>query len=270
MQKGLLATAISMMSFLCACSLGFIVMYVVIVGLTIPQLPTWAQQSAEEWMLDIPQFSEHIEEDSYVEHAPAGNQQHENDGKSGDDDINSGGGGDTLPALIGPVPWSNYFGPDGNIQGFPLWGPITHPWGGAFDAPLIGCTFHDKNYKNHTGFDSPVSVGTPIHATMGGQVVWAGYTKGGWGRLVVVENGDYQIWMAHLSEIDVQVGELVEAGQVLGLSGGDHTQDEHAGNSSGAHLHYGVKNRIGPDTYVWVDPTSFFDLSQMTRWGCSN
>jgi murein DD-endopeptidase MepM/ murein hydrolase activator NlpD len=104
---------------------------------------------------------------------------------------------------------------------------------------------------------------------MGGQVVWAGYTKGGWGRLVVVENGDYQIWMAHLSEIDVQVGDIVLQGQVLGLSGGDRTQDDQAGNSSGAHLHYGVKKRTGLDTYVWVDPASFFDLSQLTSWGCS-
>jgi peptidase M23-like protein/integrase family protein with SAM-like domain len=89
------------------------------------------------------------------------------------------------------------------------------------------------------------------------------------GRLVVIENGDYQIWMAHLSEINVQPGEIVEPGQVIGLSGGDRTQDDQAGNSSGPHLHYGVKMRTGPDTYVWVDPASFFDLAQMTPWGCS-
>jgi murein DD-endopeptidase MepM/ murein hydrolase activator NlpD len=263
MEKGLFATAISMMGLLCICSIAFIVMYVVIVGLTIPQLPGWAQQGVEEWMLDIPQFSEHIEEDSYINEAPAGDSTYEN-GSS-----NSTGGGSTSPALVGPVPWGSYFGPGGVVQGFPLWGAITHPWGGKFDAPLIGCTFHDKNYKNHAGFDSPVSVGTPLHATMSGMVVWADYTKGGWGRLVVIENGDYQIWMAHLSQIDVQVGEIVEYGQVIGLSGGDRAQDEQAGNSSGPHLHYGVKKKTGTDTYVWVDPASFFDLSQMTRWGCS-
>jgi murein DD-endopeptidase MepM/ murein hydrolase activator NlpD len=63
--------------------------------------------------------------------------------------------------------------------------------------------------------------------------------------LVVIENGDYQIWMAHLSEIDVQVGEIVEPGQVLGLSGGDREHDERAGNSSGPNLHYGVKKELG-------------------------
>jgi murein DD-endopeptidase MepM/ murein hydrolase activator NlpD len=258
-----------MIVFLCACSFAFLVMYVVIVGLTIHQLPGRAQQGVEDWMLDIPQYSEDIQEDSSISFAPSGKDHDQNGGKDGNGDANGGGTGSTSPALVGPVPWWTYSGPGGDIHGFPLWGPVTHPWGGEFDAPLIGCTFHDKNYGNHTGFDSPVSVGTPIHATMGGQVVWAGYTRGGWGRLVVIGNGDYQIWVAHLSEVDVQVGEIVEPGQVIGLSGGDRTQDDQAGNSSGPHLHYGIKKRTGPDTYIWVDPASLFDTSQMTPWGCS-
>src|SRR5574339_99531 len=101
MQKGLFATAISMMAFLCACSFAFIVMYVVIVGLTIPQLPDWAQQGVEEWMLDIPQFTEYIEDDSYIDNAPGGNDQNHNGGQDGDD-VNGGGGSSTSPALVGP------------------------------------------------------------------------------------------------------------------------------------------------------------------------
>src|SRR5574339_599111 len=120
MQKGLFATAISMMAFLCACSFAFIVMYVVIAGLTIPQLPGWAQQGVEEWMLDIPQFSEHIEEDWYINDRHGGNQQNQNGGQDGEGSNNVGGG--TSPALVGPVPWSGYAGPGGDIQGFPLWG----------------------------------------------------------------------------------------------------------------------------------------------------
>jgi len=196
-------------------------------------------------MLDIPQFSEHIEDDSYINNVPGGNQHNQNGGQNGDGNADGGGCGSTSPALVGPVPWGSYSAPGGDIQGFPLWGSVTHPWGREFEAPLIGCTFHDKNYKNRAGFDSPVYVGTPLHATMGGQAVWAGYTKGGWDRLVVIENGDYQIWMAHLSEISVQLGKIVKPGQVIGLSGGDRTQDEQAGNSSGAHLHYGAKGELG-------------------------
>src|SRR5512141_3185033 len=124
MEKGLFVTAISMMGLLCICSIAFIVMYVVIVGLTIPQLPGWAQQGVEEWMLDIPQFSEHIEDDSYIDNAPGGNPQDPNGGQNGNGDANGGGGGDTSTALVGPVPWWSYSGPNGDIQGFPLWGPI--------------------------------------------------------------------------------------------------------------------------------------------------
>jgi hypothetical protein len=55
-----------------------------------------------------------------------------------------------------------------------IWGAVHHPWGGDFDAPLIGCKFHDANYSNHTGFDSPVSVGTSVtfHDGRGGGLGW--------------------------------------------------------------------------------------------------
>lgn len=266
MSKGFFSLSALVMGLLCACSSAFILMYVTIVGLTIPQLPGWAQEPVKEWMLDIPQFSEHIEEDGSVIDDTSGGNPGDNQQSN---NSNGGGSGYSVPALVGPVAWSGYLGPNGIPNGFPLWGAVHHPWGGDFDAPLIGCKFHDANYTNHTGFDSPVSVGTPLHSTMGGEVVWAGYTKGGWGRLVVVENGEYQIWMAHLSEIHVEVGDVVAPGEILGLSGGDRSQDDQAGNSSGAHLHYGIKKKTGPDTYVWVDPTDYFDVSQMTKWGCS-
>jgi murein DD-endopeptidase MepM/ murein hydrolase activator NlpD len=266
MTKGFFSLSALVMGLLCACSSAFILMYVTIVGLTVPQLPGWAQEPVKEWMLDIPQFSEHIEDDgSVIDNAPGGNPGDNYQSDNG----NGSGSGNSMPALAGPVTWSGYFGPNGIPDGFPIWGAVHHPWGGDYDAPLIGCKFHDANYTNHTGFDSPVSTGTPLHSTMGGEVVWAGYTKGGWGRLVVVENGEYQIWMAHLSEIHVEVGQVVAPGEILGLSGGDRTQDDQAGNSSGAHLHYGIKKKTGPDTYVWVDPADYFDISQLTQWGCS-
>ena len=266
MSKGFFSLSTLFMGLLCACAFAFILMYVTIVGLTVPQLPGWAQEPVKEWMLDIPQFSEQIEEEgSFIDNAPEDNWKDNQANNNG----NGGGSGESMPALVGPVPWSGYLGINGIPNGFPLWGAIHHPWGGDFDTPLIGCKFHDSHYTNHTGFDSPVSMGTPLHSTMGGEVVWAGYTKGGWGRLVVIENGEYQIWMAHLSEIQVEVGQIVESGEIVGLSGGDRKQDDQAGNSSGAHLHYGIKKKTGPDTYAWVDPTDYFDVSQLTKWGCS-
>ena len=40
------------------CGAALVVGYVLIVGLTIPQLPEWAQQGVTEWMFDIPQDAE--------------------------------------------------------------------------------------------------------------------------------------------------------------------------------------------------------------------
>ena len=49
---------------LCVGALCFIGAYVVVVDQTIPQLPGWAQEPVEEWMLDIPQDSEALDLDN--------------------------------------------------------------------------------------------------------------------------------------------------------------------------------------------------------------
>jgi hypothetical protein len=54
MSKGFFSLSALVMGLLCACSFAFILMYVTIVGLTVPQLPVWAQEPVKEWMLDIP------------------------------------------------------------------------------------------------------------------------------------------------------------------------------------------------------------------------
>jgi murein DD-endopeptidase MepM/ murein hydrolase activator NlpD len=42
------------------------------------------------------------------------------------------------------------------------------------------------------------------------------------------------------------------------------------GNSTGPHLHLGIKQKTGEDTYVWLDPLMFFDAEDYTRIGCSD
>ena len=85
---------------------------------------------------------------------------------------------------------------------------------------------------------------------MAGRVVWAG-PNGPWGNLVVVENGSYQIWFAHLSQVDVFTGEILDYGDVVGLVGS-------TGNSTGPHLHYGIKQRTEDGGQVWLDPLGYF------------
>jgi murein DD-endopeptidase MepM/ murein hydrolase activator NlpD len=89
-------------------------------------------------------------------------------------------------------------------------------------------------HPGHTGIDVAVPVGTPIHSTMPGKVTYAGWNTEGYGNLVIVENGRYRTYYAHLQSIPVTVGQTVEAGAVVGLSG-------NTGHSTGPHLHYEVR-----------------------------
>jgi len=66
-----------------------------------------------------------------------------------------------------------------------------------------------------------------------GRVRFAG-TQGSYGNVVWVEHGGAVLTVyAHLSRVDVLMGQAVGPGQVVGLSGS-------SGNASGPHLHFEV------------------------------
>ena len=74
-------------------------------------------------------------------------------------------------------------------------------------------------------------------AAAGGRVTYAGRLAGGWGLLVTIAHGDgVRSMYAHLSEIDVKVGQRLEAGDHLGLVGA-------TGDATGPHLHFEVRVR---------------------------
>ncbi len=99
-------------------------------------------------------------------------------------------------------------------------------------------------HAGHMAFDIAVPLGTPIKTTMDGKVIHAGWNDQGYGNLVIVENGPYRTYYAHLSSIPVAVGDEVNAGTVIGLSGS-------TGHSTGPHLHYEIrKNKVA------IDPTA--------------
>ena len=111
--------------------------------------------------------------------------------------------------------------------------------------PAAGPTkwfFREPRYPNHTGVDISVPTGTPVVATMAGRVIYSGWSNVGYGYLVVIQNGDYQTYYAHNSQLLVQPGDVVQAGQTIALSG-------NTGNSTGPHVHYEVRYRGRP-----VDP----------------
>ncbi len=99
----------------------------------------------------------------------------------------------------------------------------------------------------HTGLDFRGDMGEPIHATAAGTVTVAGWT-GGYGKMVEIDHGNgLATRFGHLSEIDVNVGEKIRIGQVVGKLGS-------TGRSTGPHLHY--ETRINGEP---VNPQKFLD-----------
>jgi hypothetical protein len=94
-----------------------------------------------------------------------------------------------------------------------------------------------RKNRRHQGVDLPLAVGTPIYATFPGKVRVSRYSENGYGHYVVIrhENG-LETFYAHLSERKVDVGDWVNAGQVIGLGGS-------TGRSTGPHLHYEVRHQ---------------------------
>jgi murein DD-endopeptidase MepM/ murein hydrolase activator NlpD len=108
----------------------------------------------------------------------------------------------------------------------------------------VGGVLTQDYHPGHNGLDFGIVVGTPVKTTMDGKVISAGWNDQGYGNLVIVENGPYRTYYAHLSSIPVSVGDTVTAGTTIGLSG-------NTGNSTGPHLHYEIRK-----DKVAIDPTS--------------
>ena len=86
----------------------------------------------------------------------------------------------------------------------------------------------------HSGIDLAAPYGTLVKAADGGQVVQAGYF-GGYGYSVMLyHGGGFATWYAHLSSINVSMGQFVQRGQVIGLVGS-------TGWTTGPHLHFEVR-----------------------------
>jgi murein DD-endopeptidase MepM/ murein hydrolase activator NlpD len=93
--------------------------------------------------------------------------------------------------------------------------------------------FHpiSKKYKRHTGIDYGAALGTPIHATAGGTVEFAGW-RGGYGKLVILRHPNgYKTYYGHCSRLLVKKGAHVEQGQAIAKVG-------QTGQATGPHVHY--------------------------------
>lgn len=112
-------------------------------------------------------------------------------------------------------------------------------------TPRLTSTFGPRWGTVHYGTDFAVPTGTKVYAIASGTVVISKYSTSA-GNYIVIEHDDTSngikssVYM-HNSELLVGVGEHVEQGQNISKSG-------NTGQSSGPHLHLGVKNK--DDVYV--------------------
>ncbi len=86
----------------------------------------------------------------------------------------------------------------------------------------------------HHGLDIDAPKGSPIRAAGGGKVVRCGF-ESRYGNLVVIDHGNgYRTVYAHLSERQVELGDTVRRGDLIGKVGD-------TGRTTGPHLHYEVQ-----------------------------
>jgi len=87
------------------------------------------------------------------------------------------------------------------------------------------------DHQTHLGFDLASVAAAPVHVANSGRVVHAGWL-GIYGNCVIVDHGmGLQSLYAHLSSIDVHVGQDVDLDEQLGRSGA-------TGLAGGDHLHF--------------------------------
>jgi murein DD-endopeptidase MepM/ murein hydrolase activator NlpD len=108
----------------------------------------------------------------------------------------------------------------------PAPGPVSSPFGWR-DLFVSGSRFHG-------GVDFAADTGTPVLASRGGRVSFAGWS-GVYGYVVFLDHEEgWQTRYAHLSRIDVRVGQSLRQGTPIGAVGS-------TGLSTGPHLHFEVR-----------------------------
>jgi len=133
-----------------------------------------------------------------------------------------------VTAFSGPVPATAARG-TGNF-GWPVSGHITQ-----------------KFWSRHSGIDIGAGTGTPIYAADSGYVVQAGWSNVGYGNMILINHGNgYLTRYGHLSVFNVEVGDSVKKGQIIGRVGS-------TGNSTGPHLHFEIiKNGIHVNPFGYL------------------
>lgn len=125
----------------------------------------------------------------------------------------------------------------GDLLNLPVAGATLTSAFGVREHPITG------QEREHAGVDLAAAAGTPVSAAAAGRVEFAG-ERGDYGNLLIITHADgSQTYYGHLEEILVEEGQMVGSGQKVATVGS-------TGLSTGAHLHFEVRNASGTP----VDP----------------
>lgn len=148
-----------------------------------------------------------------------------------------------------------------------MFGTNAVPDWGEFNAPSdLGYYTYGNQYGmngvNHTGLDIPLALNTPMRAGFSGHVVCSGTNNGTGedscsafndyygarnGRIEIMsDDGNTVLIYGHSSQTAVRPGQQINAGDVVGYSGGE--------NSEHVHLEARVRDASMPSGWRIVDP----------------
>lgn len=121
---------------------------------------------------------------------------------------------------------------------------------GTFKSPYAGnlsSRFGTRGSRKHKGIDVTGTVGDPIVAANGGEVIYADWEEG-FGLVVKIDHKNgYTTFYAHCNELYVSAGDMVAKGDKIAALG-------NTGRSTGPHLHFEVRET---ESGKALDPLSF-------------
>ncbi|HRQ24880.1 MAG TPA: peptidoglycan DD-metalloendopeptidase family protein, partial [Anaerolineales bacterium] len=138
--------------------------------------------------------------------------------------------------------------------------PILPPGNDSVDISYRYGTSAKRTRDPHHGVEFLNKFGTPVHAAADGEVVFAGSDMTSlfspwslfYGNMILIRHADgIHTLYAHLSVIDVMVGQSVTAGQKIGEVG-------QTGGATGSHLHFEVRRGR--------DATDYFSTENPELW----
>ena len=120
--------------------------------------------------------------------------------------------------------------------------PVTSEFGWRVH-PISG------EYKFHAGVDLGYDYGVEVPALFAGQVLQAGNYQDGYGNQCLIYHPEIDSYTryGHMMDIMVNVGDVVEAGTIVGHVGS-------TGNSTGPHLHLEYIVPDGAGGYTYTNP----------------